>query len=68
MGRWLAVRATAWGLRGGAEDLEVERSLRRSFPHRDAGWRWEVIGDAHLLNDRRQVRRNYWAWRRKQDA
>lgn len=77
MGRWLAVRVTAWGLRGGAADSEVLEALQGRFPHRDNGWRWEVIGDAHLLNDRKQIRRGYkaWrkaggykAWRRKQDA
>jgi hypothetical protein len=63
MGRWLVVRVVAWGLRGGASDDEIERAMRSRFRHRDMAWRWEVIGDAHLLNDRRQVRREYKAWR-----
>lgn len=67
MGRWLAVRVVAWGLRGGADDDEIERALWNRFPHRDAGWRWDVIGDAHLLNDRKQVRRDCKA-QRKADA
>lgn len=65
MGRWFVVRVVAWGLRGGADDDEVERAMRGRFPHRDAGWRWEVIGDAHLLNDRKQVRRDFKAWRKR---
>ncbi len=65
MGRWLAVRAVAWGLRGGVTDDEIERRMRSCLPHRGSAWRWEVIGDARLLNDRKQVRKDCRAQRRK---
>lgn len=72
MGRWLAVHVAAWGMRrwrGGAglDDDETAQALRRAFPHRGGAWIWDVIGDAHLLNDRKQVKRDHKAWR-KQDA
>ena len=67
MGRWLAVHVGARGLRRGLDDDELAGALRRAFRHRGGAWIWEVIGDTHLLNDRRQVRRGYKAWR-KQDA
>lgn len=63
MGRRLIVRVVARGLRGGISDDQMLAVLAARFSYRDVGWRWEVIGDAHLLNDRRQVRRDYKAWR-----
>lgn len=64
MGRWLVVRVAAWGLRGGISDDHAEQVLRERFPWRGAAWRWEVIGDAKLRNDRRAIRRGYREWRK----
>ena len=69
MGRWLAVHVAAWGMRGwrgstGLDDDETAQALRHAFPHRDSAWVWEVIGDAHLLNDRKQVKRECRAQRK----
>jgi hypothetical protein len=59
----LVVHVVAWGLRSGLCDDEMERRMRSRFPTRDGAWRWEIIGDAHLLNDRKQVKRDYRAWK-----
>jgi hypothetical protein len=63
MGRWITVRVVAWGLRRGVADDVIEQAIRRRFRHRDTAWRWEVIGDAHLLNDRAQIRQDYKTWK-----
>lgn len=63
MGRRLTVRLAAWGLRHGVTLEQMAETLTRTHWHRGSPWLWDVIGDAYLLNDRKQVRRDYKAWR-----
>ncbi len=46
MGRWIAVRAAALGLRHGISELEIFDAIMHAFPHRDDVFANEVLAAA----------------------
>ena len=50
MGRWIAVRVAALGLRRGVSIAEVMRALVKSYPHRDGAWRLALLEEAEARN------------------
>ena len=50
IGRRRIVKVAAWALRRGMSAEEIMTMLIRSYPHRDGGWRLDVINEAQERN------------------
>lgn len=57
MGRWLAVRIAAWGLRGGISTEEIMAAMVKAYPRQSGAWRLAVLEDAQARNQRKLASR-----------